>query len=80
LGLRVDGLSKEPAKFVGKSTEVPEFLFVCKSVHLQVTVLIFMINMLINPQTTCKLPANVTSGLPNALTILVLIVSNVTGV
>jgi hypothetical protein len=26
-----------------------------------------MINVLINPQTTCKLPANVNSGLPNAV-------------
>jgi hypothetical protein len=36
-------------------------------VHLQVTVILFMINVLNNPQTTCKLPANVNSGLPNAV-------------
>jgi hypothetical protein len=28
-----------------------------------------MINVLINPQTTCKLPANANSGLPNAVTV-----------
>jgi hypothetical protein len=36
---------------------------------LQVTVIPFMINVLINPQTTCKLPANENSGLPNAVNI-----------
>jgi hypothetical protein len=36
-----------------------------KSRNLQVTVF-FKINVLINPQTTSKVPANVNSGLPNA--------------
>jgi hypothetical protein len=39
---------------------------------LQVTVILFLINVLINPQTTCKLPANVNSGLPNAVNVLTL--------
>jgi hypothetical protein len=43
-------------------------------VHLQVTVIQFMINVLIKPQTTCKLPANVNSGLPNAINVQAILV------
>jgi hypothetical protein len=68
-GVRVSELPKQPAnncKVCGSNRRSPGIPFRLP-VHLQVTVILFMINMLINPQTTCKLPANVNSGLPNAV-------------
>jgi hypothetical protein len=65
-GWVAQGNRKQLAKFAGKTAEVPEFLSRLR-VHLQGTVILFMINVIINPQTTCKLPANVNSGLPNTV-------------
>jgi hypothetical protein len=67
--VRVGGLPKEPAnklqslrvkppKYRNSFSFAGSFAGCCNS---------FMINVLINPQTTCKLPANVNSGLPNAV-------------
>jgi hypothetical protein len=69
-GVRASEMPKEPANNPQSLRVKPpkfrnSFSF---RVHLQVTVILFMTNVLINPQTTCKLPANVNSGLPNAVT------------
>jgi hypothetical protein len=72
-GVRVGGFSKEPAnnpqslrvkppKSRNSLSFAGQFAGYCNSQ---------MINVLINPQTTCKLPANVNSGLPNAGNVII---------